>query len=154
MASECYLRQIYLPENEIFFSNHTHLAQSSTSRRSEHGRTLQYDPNTPTLRTLLQPPPLHSPEVTWLPVLPHEKIPKNMKCPMRCAICNRVFGQCHMVAHERTHTGERPFRCPICFRRFSMKANMKMHVMSVHGISDPHEMELLTESAIMEPQHP
>ncbi|VDK29038.1 unnamed protein product [Gongylonema pulchrum] len=151
-----------VPSTRIF-NHHTHLARSSTSRRSKHGRTLQYSPvrgGSKSWRHLSpvgqasQSPLLHSPQVTWLPVLSHEKIRENIRYPVKCALCNRVYERYYMAAHERTHTGEQPFQCPICPRRFSEKGSMKMHVVRMHGISDPHELELLTEPAIMEPQHP
>lgn len=35
-----------------------------------------------------------------------------------CGVCSRSFGYKHVLQnHERTHTGEKPFKCPECHKR-------------------------------------
>lgn len=39
-----------------------------------------------------------------------------------CGVCSRSFGYKHVLQnHERTHTGEKPFECPECHKRWVQK---------------------------------
>ena len=45
-----------------------------------------------------------------------------------CLYCGKLFDrQDHMVRHVRIHTGEKPWSCGICGRRFNTKGNVKTH---------------------------
>lgn len=47
----------------------------------------------------------------------------------QCSFCAyRTDYQTNLIAHQRTHTGERPFRCNFCAKGFAQKSNLKSHM--------------------------
>ena len=53
-----------------------------------------------------------------------------------CQFCNRIFRKTeHLQRHERQHTKERPFECPICGNRFGRQDSLGRHLKS-HGQTD------------------
>ncbi|XP_007956864.1 replication initiator 1 [Orycteropus afer afer] len=48
--------------------------------------------------------------------------------PFTCTECGKNFGKkTHLVAHTRVHSGERPFACEECGRRFSQGSHLAAH---------------------------
>ncbi|KFM57118.1 Zinc finger and BTB domain-containing protein 8A, partial [Stegodyphus mimosarum] len=50
-----------------------------------------------------------------------------------CIFCPKGFHQkTHLKNHIRVHTGERPFKCEICFRCFKRSDSLKYHKLTSH----------------------
>nr|XP_055060880.1 zinc finger protein 354B isoform X2 [Misgurnus anguillicaudatus] len=55
-----------------------------------------------------------------------------------CKYCGKAFpGMSNVVAHQRVHTGERPFKCDICGKLFTEAGNLKKH-QRVHTGEKPY----------------
>ncbi|XP_067297310.1 uncharacterized protein si:ch211-89o9.6 isoform X2 [Pseudorasbora parva] len=59
-------------------------------------------------------------------------LPKHMDKGRRkgyvCKFCGKAFpGLSNVVAHQRVHTGERPFKCDTCGKLFTEAGNLKKH---------------------------
>jgi len=51
----------------------------------------------------------------------------------QCGMCEMSFDQNWLLKrHFRTHTKERPFRCMLCMKNFSLKDSCIRHIRNVH----------------------
>uniref|UniRef100_A0A8C1N1N4 Si:ch211-89o9.6 n=1 Tax=Cyprinus carpio TaxID=7962 RepID=A0A8C1N1N4_CYPCA len=72
------------------------------------------------------------PQIMSNPTQPGLQLPKQMEKGRRksyvCKYCGKAFpGLSNIVAHQRVHTGERPFKCDTCGKLFTEAGNLKKH---------------------------
>ncbi|XP_019723136.1 zinc finger protein 408-like [Hippocampus comes] len=56
-----------------------------------------------------------------------------------CSYCGKSLRDPHTLkSHERLHTGDRPHRCPICKKGYTMATKLRRHIKSSHVTEKPH----------------
>ncbi|KAM9825048.1 uncharacterized protein ACBT44_005869 isoform 2-T2 [Syngnathus typhle] len=56
-----------------------------------------------------------------------------------CSYCGKSLRDPHTLKyHERLHTGDRPHRCPICEKGYTMATKLRRHIKSSHVTEKPH----------------
>ncbi|XP_032082751.1 zinc finger protein 408 isoform X1 [Thamnophis elegans] len=56
-----------------------------------------------------------------------------------CTVCGKALRDPHTLrAHERLHTGERPFRCHLCPKSYPLATKLRRHQKAHHG-DKPHQ---------------
>merc|ERR1711963_584142 len=58
---------------------------------------------------------------------------KKSKREFYCKFCGKFFDRIgHCLKHERTHTGETPYDCDFCDRKFRQLGNKRRHIKEMH----------------------
>ncbi|KAM6950172.1 zinc finger protein 408 [Lycodopsis pacificus] len=56
-----------------------------------------------------------------------------------CSYCGKSLRDPHSLkSHERLHTGERPHRCPVCGKGYTLATKLRRHIKSSHLIEKPY----------------
>ncbi|XP_049905183.1 zinc finger protein 408 [Epinephelus moara] len=55
-----------------------------------------------------------------------------------CSYCGKSLRDPHSLkSHERLHTGERPHRCPVCGKGYTLATKLRRHIKSSHMMEKP-----------------
>ncbi|XP_065088202.1 zinc finger protein 260-like [Ochlerotatus camptorhynchus] len=73
----------------------------------------------------------------------HERSKHSGERPFKCSHCDkRFYSEMHLKNHLVCHSADRPFPCSFCEKSFSRKRNMEEHVRSCHSEEKPFSCEV------------
>lgn len=62
-------------------------------------------------------------------------------------MCDREFPRSSQISsHMRTHTGEKPYQCTICEKRFSYCSSLRNHIKGVHEKLRPFKCKVCDQA--------
>lgn len=103
-------------------NTHSYTSYSSISCESEVGTSEYFSDTSSSLSTSEA-----TSTAAFLATTNKQQIGKNTT--KSCSFCPATFkSNTDLARHERIHTGEKPFECCFCHRRFNRKGNMEKHM--------------------------
>jgi len=70
--------------------------------------------------------------------------------PYVCPICHNSYSQFgHLQSHKKTHTGERPYQCSACGKSYRQRVDLRLHLKRVHHDSSPAMIHKKTMPALI-----
>jgi len=63
----------------------------------------------------------------------------------KCNECDKYFSSSGFRQHMKTHSGEKPFECAVCSKRFLYRANLVQHGRTQHSIEKPYKCHLCSK---------
>ena len=77
----------------------------------------------------------------------HQTVDGKAENNATCRVCQKVFKKSSLAQHMRIHSGDKPFKCNICNKQFSVKCNMTAHKWVHMGVRDrPFKCKLCERS--------
>ena len=67
-----------------------------------------------------------------------QKSSEDIKGPFVCLVCAYSSREWNVKVHVRTHTGERPYKCTFCPKKFTKKCDCDQH-MRTHTGDEPYQ---------------
>ena len=59
--------------------------------------------------------------------------------PFECSVCGKRFSDAgHLTVHSRIHSGDKPYKCSVCVKSFSRSCDLRRHERYIHSNVRPH----------------